>query len=53
MDCDPQGRRAADRIANDLRAYANTLVLDLAERCDGYDITNWLLDGKLKELIWP
>lgn len=53
MDCDLQGRRAADRIANDLRSHADALVLDLAERDDGYDITDWLLAGKHKELIWP
>ena len=53
MDCDLQGRRAADRIANDLRSHADALVLDLAERDDGYDLTDWLLDGKRKELIWP
>lgn len=46
MDCDAEGRRAADRIANDLRAEADALVVELAERDDGYDLTDWLSDNK-------
>ena len=44
MDCDAEGRRAADRIANDLRAHADTAVFELAETDDGYDLTNWLIE---------
>jgi hypothetical protein len=54
MDADRDGRAGAERMARSLSTYARTLVLDLApERDDGYDVTNWLLDGKHKELIWP
>lgn len=43
MDCDGQGRAATVRIAQDLHAFADTRVLDLApERDDGFDLTNWL-----------
>ncbi len=45
MDCDPEGRRAAQRIAEDLHALAVTRVLDIApERRDGYDLTDLLRD---------
>ena len=45
MDCDPEGRRAAQRIAEDLHALADTRVLDIApERRDGYDLTDLLRD---------
>jgi hypothetical protein len=44
MDCDPEGRRAADRIANDLRANADALVIELADRNDSYDLTDWLIE---------
>lgn len=46
MDADPEGRRAAERIAHDLHNHAQATVLDLApERNDGYDLTDWVLDG--------
>lgn len=44
VDCDPQGRAAAHRIADDLddQQIAHR-ILDLApERSDGYDLTDWL-----------
>jgi hypothetical protein len=48
MDCDVEGRRAADRIANDLRAHASSdaLVVEIADHDDGYDLTDWFLDGQ-------
>ncbi len=46
MDCDPEGRAAAQRIASDLAEVAEVDVVDLApERCDGYDVTDWLIGG--------
>ncbi len=45
MDADPEGRRAAERIAHDLSGHAEATVLDLTpERNDGYDLTDWLND---------
>jgi len=45
MDADPEGRRAAERIADDLRGHADATVLDLTpERNDGYDLTDWLIE---------
>lgn len=45
MDCDPEGRRAAERIAQDLHGRADTRVFDIApNRRDGYDLTDLLLD---------
>lgn len=45
MDCDPEGRRAAERIAQDLHGLAAARVLDIApDRRDGYDLTDLLLD---------
>ena len=46
MDADPEGRRAAERIADDLRGHADATVLDLTpERNDGYDLTDWLREN--------
>ena len=46
MDCDTEGRRAAERIAADLRGHAEAAVLDIApERDDGYDLTDWFTDN--------
>jgi len=45
MDCDPEGRRAADRIANDLRLNADAHVVELAARDDGYDLSDWLREN--------
>jgi hypothetical protein len=40
---DPQGRRLAQRIADDLSGIAEVNVVDIApERNDGYDLTDWL-----------
>ena len=55
MDCDAQGRAAAERIHEDLAdAGATPTVVDLAaERADGYDLTDWLLarkDAPVREL---
>jgi hypothetical protein len=53
MDCDERGRRAAERLAIDLRALAEVTVTDLEpRRDDGYDLTGWLQDGKPEERIW-
>ncbi len=47
MDCDEQGRAAAAAIEHDLSAVCEVRVLDLApDRNDGYDLTDWLLDGE-------
>jgi hypothetical protein len=47
MDCDEQGRAAAAAIENDLLSVCEVRVLDLApHRNDGYDLTDWLLDGR-------
>jgi hypothetical protein len=52
FDCDPHGRAAAQRVAEDLRATAAAVfVLDLApERADGFDLTDVLLAGGLAGL---
>lgn len=43
MDCDPAGRAAALRIAQDLAGVASARILDLApQRDDGFDVTDWL-----------
>jgi hypothetical protein len=44
LDCDPQGRAAAHRIADDLdRRQITHRIVDLdPERSDGYDLTDWL-----------
>jgi hypothetical protein len=43
MDCDPAGRAAALRIAQDLVGVASARILDLApQRDDGFDVTDWL-----------
>ena len=44
MDCDRQGREAAARIAEDLKATAAAVAIaDLdPNRDDGYDLTDWL-----------
>jgi Toprim-like len=43
LDCDEKGRAAARRIAQDLRDFAKTQVVDLApNRTDGFDLTDWL-----------
>ena len=44
MDCDRQGREAAARIAEDLKATAAAVAIaDLdPNRNDGYDLTDWL-----------
>jgi DNA primase len=43
MDCDPAGRAAAQRIANDLKEVSEARILDLApKRGDGFDVTDWL-----------
>jgi DNA primase len=47
MDADHQGRAAARRIADDLAPQANTTIFDIGpERDDGYDLTDWILDGQ-------
>jgi hypothetical protein len=51
MDCDGRGRAAAARIRNDLSSVSDVCVLDIApDRNDGYDLTDWLLDGERLEL---
>lgn len=46
MDADDQGRVAARRIAADLRLSAETTIVDISpKRGDGYDLTEWILDG--------
>lgn len=47
MDCDSQGRSAAQRVAADLaRVAAEMRVLDLdPTRSDGFDLTDWTLAG--------
>lgn len=48
MDADHQGRAAARRIAEDLAPQAKTSIIDLGpEREDGYDLTDWVLDGQV------
>ena len=44
MDCDPQGRAAAERIASDLAGIAASVTTaDVAPHLDnGYDLTDWL-----------
>jgi hypothetical protein len=45
MDCDPEGRRAAERVAENLHGLADARVFDIApNRRDGYDLTNLLQD---------
>jgi hypothetical protein len=45
MDCDSEGRRAAERIAEDLDGLADARVFDIApNRRDGYDLTDLLQD---------
>ena len=47
MDADHQGRAAARRIAEDLGPEAKTTIVDLdPAREDGYDLTDWILDGQ-------
>jgi hypothetical protein len=47
MDADDQGRAAARRIADDLARVADPEIVDVApSRRDGYDLTDWLLDGE-------
>jgi DNA primase len=47
MDADAEGRRAAERIAHDLSDHAATTVVDIAaEKTDGYDLTDWLLESE-------
>ena len=49
MDCDRDGRAAAERIAADLRPLAAVRIRDLApRRDDGYDLTDWLLAQPLR-----
>lgn len=46
MDCDRQGRAVAQRVAHALADVALVRIVDLApDRNDGYDLTDWLLDG--------
>jgi hypothetical protein len=46
MDCDPRGRAGAQRIAEALREFVVVRVVDLEPaRHDGYDLTDWFLDG--------
>ena len=46
MDCDPQGRAVSVRIAGALADVADVRTVDLApDRDDGYDLTDWILDG--------
>ena len=44
MDCDDQGRAAAERIAGDLATIAASVAIaDVAPKLDnGYDLTDWL-----------
>jgi hypothetical protein len=51
LDCDPQGRAAARRIAEELRGRQIACrIVDLEpDRTDGYDLTDLLLDGKRPE----
>jgi hypothetical protein len=52
MDCDEQGRMAAATIANDLSRISDVHVLDLApDRNDGYDLTDWLVEGRQPEVL--
>ncbi len=51
MDCDEQGRTAAAAIANRLASISDARAIDLApDRNDGYDLTDWLLDGERLEV---
>ena len=44
---------AAATIANDLSRVSDVHVLDLApDRNDGYDLTDWLLEGWQPEVLW-
>jgi hypothetical protein len=61
MDCDRQGRAAAERIAADLRATSRAVeVVDVAPHLsNGYDLTDWLDQhrdlppGTLRSLFAP
>ncbi|MEO6857368.1 MAG: hypothetical protein ABI323_02095 [Solirubrobacteraceae bacterium] len=54
MDCDEQGRTAAAAIANRLSSISDARAIDLApDRNDGYDLTDWLLDGERVKAAWP
>ena len=45
MDSDLAGRRAARRIADDLKGHAHAQIVDLApSRHDGYDLTDWIAE---------
>lgn len=45
-DADAAGRALAARVADDLEPVARPRIIDLApEREDGYDLTDWLLEG--------
>ena len=51
MDCDEQGRAAAVAIERDLSSLSVVRVHDIApERNDGYDLTDWLVDGGRSEV---
>lgn len=51
MDCDPQGRASARRIAQDLNVKAHATIVDLApDRDDGYDLTDWLATNPVSRL---
>ena len=53
FDCDAQGRAAAQRIASDLAEVSQVRVLDLdPTRSDGYDLNDFLLDGRRSKLVW-
>jgi hypothetical protein len=55
MDADKQGRAAGQRIAHDLRHYADVQIVELApHRTDGYDLTDWLLENSVAdpEQVW-
>lgn len=46
MDCDRRGRAGAQRIEQALGEFAVVRIVDLEPtRHDGYDLTNWILDG--------
>ena len=46
MDCDRRGRVGAQRIANALDDFAAVRIVDVQpSRHDGYDLTDWILDG--------
>lgn len=49
-----QGRTAAAAVANRLSSISDARAIDLApDRNDGYDLTDWLLDGERLEAAWP